>query len=190
MRSPSIVLPRLRLFCITAAVALCLSVLAVPTRSSASASASQTGAQLLQAQLPPETPLPQATDEQLTRAVSLATRAHRADAVAILTAALTRGGRKDPRATEAKLPCTRVAGLLHAAVAAAPEKASGLLELAGSLYPNGLNLEDPQVRDINLVVGGFGPGFPGAPGFVGSPASGGVALPSPVAPQVTPVVNG
>ena len=43
----------------------------------------------------------------------------------------------------------------------------------GTPDPNGLNLDDPQVRDINSVVGGFdpgfGPGFPGAPGFVGSP---------------------
>ena len=44
-------------------------------------------------------------------------------------------------------------------------------------------------RDISGLGfgGGFGPDFPGAPGFTGSPPSGGIALP-PVA--VTSVVNG
>ena len=223
-----------------AVVPLCLSLLTLSAvRSSASAASSQAGVQLLQAQLPANTPVPRATCEQLTRAVTLATRAHRAEAASILTAALTRGTRPGAPSEEAKLPCGCVAALLHASVAAAPEEASGLLELASSLYPdcaetlqkavelfndknvvddkNGpvgassapanqtaannpatapndtadpgdLNLNDPEVRDINSP-GGFGPGFPGSPGFVGSAPGGGVALPSPVAPSVTPVVN-
>lgn len=51
---------------------------------------------------------------------------------------------------------------------------------------------DPDLsgRDISGLGfgGGFGSGFPGSPGFIGSAPSGGVALPQPV--QVTSVVNG
>ncbi len=234
MLFPSVAFPRLRALCPAVAVSLCMSLLAAPVRSAAGASAGPSGTSLLQGQLPVNTAVTQATREQLTRAVTLATRAHRDEAASILTAALTRGTRQGASTPETKLPCAWVAALLHASVAAAPEKASSLLELAGSLYPdcadtlqkvvelfddknvvddkngpasasstatnptaanqgntdpNGLNLDDPQVRDSNTAGGGFGPGFPGAPGFVGSAPAGGVALPSPVAPSVTPVVN-
>ncbi len=236
----------LRSLCLAAAAA---SVFALPVRSSAvSAPANPNGTQLLQAELPANTPVTQATCEQLSRAVTLAAQAHRSDAAAILTAALTRGTRKGAAVPETKLPCTWVNALLHAAVVAVPGKASSLMELASSLYPdcaeslqksveafddknvvddktvvddkngpaaarpaatnpaaanNGnagtagpsdLNVFDPETRDLNYAggfgnFGGFGPGFPGAPGFVGSPPGGGVSLPTPTAPSVTPVAN-
>ena len=212
-----------------------------PTYSRAAAAPGQTGAQLLQAQLPTGTGVAQADCEQLTRAVSLATHTHRAEAKLILTAALTRDAKKDPHRTEAKLPCACVSRLLRAAISAAPEKASTLLELASSLYPdcadaleaavqvmddknvvddkngpaaahrpgdgtrnatnysadnvdgskplsNAPDTFDPAIEASGFGVG-FGPGFPGSPGFTGSTPSGAIALP-PAANPVTAVQNG
>ena len=224
-----------------AAVLLSALVATVPTRSRAAAAPGQTGAQLLQAQLPNGTGVAQADCEQLTRAVSLATHTHRAEAKLILTAALTRDAKKDPRRPEAKLPCACVGRLLRASISAAPEKASTLLELASSLYPDCVDsleaavqvMDDKNVVDdkngpaaarrpadgtrdtandpANSVDGskplsnapdtfdpaveasgfgvGFGPGFPGSPGFTGSTPSGAIALP-PEASPVTNVQNG
>ena len=62
----------------------------------------------------------------------------------------------------------------------------------------GINNSAGEADDLGFGdgfgLGGFGPGFPGAPGFVGSAPSGGfalppVALPSPVTAPVTSVVN-
>ena len=223
-----------------AAVLLCALAAASPTHSRAATAPGQTGAQLLQAQLPTGTGVAQADCEQLTRAVSLATHTHRTEAKLILTAALTRDAKKDPRRPEAKLPCTCVGRLLRASISAAPEKASTLLELASSLYPdcadaleaavqvmddknvvddkngpaaahrpdgtrnatnyaandpaNGVDGSkpfsnspdsfDPSVEATGFGVG-FGPGFPGSPGFTGSSPSGAIALP----PEVNPVTN-
>lgn len=217
-----------------AAVLLAFVVAVAPLRVQAAPASGPSGAQLLQAQLPNGTPLPQADCEQLIRAVSLATRAHRADAPAILNAALTRGARKDARRVEPNLPCACVSRMLHVAISAAPDKAATLLEVASSLYPdcadsleaavqvyehknvvdgkNGpaagqapagartasndpganadnasLNQNSPDLFDPALETSGFGvgfgPGFPGSPGFTGSSPSGAIALP----PGLTPV---
>ncbi len=48
---------------------------------------------------------------------------------------------------------------------------------------------DGDLGSRDLAGLGFSPGFPGTPGFVGSSASGGTALPPPTAPPVTSVVN-
>ncbi len=48
---------------------------------------------------------------------------------------------------------------------------------------------DGDLGSRDLAGLGFSPGFPGTPGFVGSSASGGTALPPPAAPAVTSVVN-
>ena len=218
-----------------AAVLLSALVAAEATLAGAATAPGQTGAQL-----PTGTGVAQADCEQLTRAVSLATHTHRTEAKAILTAALARDARKDPR-KEAKLPCACVSRLLRASISAAPEKASSLLELASSLYPdcadsleaavqvmddknvvddkngpavdrapaddtrhgandpaNGVDGSraasnapdnfDPSVEVSGFGVG-FGPGFPGSPGFTGSPPSGAISLPPPATP-VTEVRNG
>ena len=213
-----------------------------PARAKAAAAPGQTGAQLLQAQLPNGTNVTQADCEQLTRAVSLATRAHRPEVKAILTAALSRNVQRDPSRAESKLSCACVTHLLRAAIGAAPEKASVLLELASSLYPNcadsleaavqsmddknvvddkngpargrsatdgahtaddapmavdadgtrpdtnAPNTFDPALETAGFGVG-FGPGFPGSPGFTGSSPSGAIALPPETNP-VTSVQNG
>ena len=53
---------------------------------------------------------------------------------------------------------------------------------------NGAGLYAPA-DDYGFGVG-FGPGFPGAPGFVGSAPSGGFALPPATPPQTTNTTNG
>ena len=227
-----------------AALFVCAAASWSPLSSWGASATGQTGAQLLQAQLPNGTAVAQADCEQLTRAVNLATRAHRTDAPAILTAAISRPSKKDRRHPEATLPCACVTRLLRASMTAAPEKASSLLELASSLYPdcadslqaavavfddknvvddkngpaarsardgardgsaangpaNG-NFADGSRPDSNAPEGfdpgaeangfgvGFGPGFPGSPGFTGSPPSGAISLP-PASNPVTNVQNG
>ena len=74
--------------------------------------------------------VPQADCEQLARAVGRATLAHRADAPAILSAALGGGPSKTKR------PCACVTRIFRVAVAAAPTRASALLETASALYPD------------------------------------------------------
>ena len=93
-------------------------------------SAAETGGQLLQAQLPAGTTVPQADCEQLAHAVGRATLTHRADAPAILSAALGGGTSKTKR------PCACVTRIFRVAVAAAPTRASALLETASALYPD------------------------------------------------------
>ena len=121
----------------------------VPTRIRAASAADQTGAQLLQAQLPGGTTVSEADCEQLARAVTLATLSHRTDAKPILTAALTRNAKKDSRSPEAKLPCACVTRLLRASIGAAPDKASALLELASSLNPECADSLEAAVQVLN-----------------------------------------
>ncbi len=112
--------------CLALAIALAGSVLPVKGAQSAA----ETGARLLQAQLPAGTTVPQADCEQLARAVGRATLAHRVDAPAILSAVL--GGETG----KAKRPCACVTRIFRVAVAAAPTRASALLETASALYPD------------------------------------------------------
>lgn len=231
---------RRRSLCLATVMAsLCLGATISPAPSRAAAIAGEAGVSFLQAQLPAGTVLPQATYEQLTRAVGLATSAHRRDATSILAAALTRKTSEDPRSDD-RPPCAWVARLLHVSVTAAPEAASNLMELASSLCPDcadalqtamelfndknvvdhknvvdgkngpaavappadpnsatsrdtagldGLIMDDPEIRNVGLYAAGFGPGFPGSPGFVGSPPGGNIALPRPISNPVTPVMN-
>ena len=136
-------------------------VAAAPVQSPAAAPTTPTGLQLLQAQLPSGTAVPQASCDQLARAVSLATSAHHNDAPAILTAALMRTTKGDARTAPAKLPCASVARLLRASVTAAPDKASALLEVADSLYPDcadTLQAALEAYNDKNVVDGKDRPG--------------------------------
>ncbi len=202
---------------------LCAALTGLPAPLWAAASDRDSGAPLLRAQLPAGVTLPKADCLQIIHAVSLAVRAHRSDAPGILSAALTRGGRKDSPQQAKKWPCTCVDRMLRAALVAAPEQASTLLEVAISLAPecvdslqdmvqrfddknvvddndgpfanapsgaqtSPVDANDPETEPAGFGVG-FGPGFPGSPGFTGSPPTGAIALPvSPVA--VTSDVNG
>ncbi len=109
------------------ALAVVLMGYALPMKGAQSAA--ETGVRLLQAQLPAGVTVPRADCEQLARAVGRATLAHRADAPAILSAALGEG-------TSAKRPCVCVTRIFRVAVAAAPTRASALLETATALYPD------------------------------------------------------
>ena len=110
------------------ALAVVLAGYALPVK--AAQNATETGARLLQAQLPAGTAIPQTACEQLARAVGRATLAHRADAPAILSAALGGG------TGNVKRPCACVTRIFRVAVAAAPTRASALLEAASALYPD------------------------------------------------------
>ena len=205
---------------------------------------------IIQAQLPGNISLVQADGETLGRAVSRAILGHRAEAPAILSAALRGSARgKGIKNKEAvNRSCNFVVQVFKGALLAAPEQASVLTETAAALYPdcadeltavvlpaqdhrvtaydykdrsdykdrtdykdrsdykdatNYKDRTDAPVAGINNLGAlgddpgfgvGFGPGFPGAPGFVGSAPSGGfalppVTLPSPVTAPVTSVVN-
>ena len=174
----------------------------------------QPGVRLLETALvPSRVTLLTAKCEQLIIAVSKTTLAHPADALSILHAALTRGVVKKKAhgedEAETLLPCTCARRIFLASVAAAPRRASDILDLATLLYPectpefaDALNAYNSGARtgqdagDLSGLTGfespmgtsldggdtggfgvGFGPGFPGSPGFTGSGPSGGIALP-------------
>ena len=184
----------------------------------------QPGVRLLETELiPSRVTLLTARCEQLIIAVGKTTLAYPADTLSILHAALTRGvvkkkGHGEGEA-EALLPCTCARRIFLASVAAAPRRASDILDLATLLYPDctpefaaALQAYDSGTRtkqgagDPSGLEGfespmgtsldggdtggfgvGFGPGFPGSPGFTGSGPSGGIALPPGA---LTSVVNG
>ena len=107
--------------------ALWMVLVGVCTGWAAAPTATETGARLLQAQLPNGTSLEQLSCESLARAVGRATLAHRPEAAAILSAALTRRN---------KVPCACVIRVFRVSLSAAPAQASTLLETASALYPD------------------------------------------------------
>ena len=105
-----------------------------------------------------------------------------------------------------KLSAAEVKTIVSAAFNAAPDESSDILQMALAIYPqyadelNGLaanpgsapvnNAPDGFNTPQDLYGGfgvGFGPGFPGSPGFTGSTPSGAIALPGG---DLTSVVNG
>ena len=196
-------------------VLICCALAALcPKPAQAAADGKEAGARLLRAELPTGTTIQQADCELLSRAVGRATLAHRTEAPAILSAALTDGRVDDEPRKEAKRPCECVAHVVRACVKVAPEQASAVLDVALALYPDCAdtlsaildearkdlqaynfdrqdykNVADAPVAGINNVGtgaastngfgAGFGPGFPGSPGFSGSSPSGGAALTPP-----------
>ena len=178
------------------AVCLCISP-AAGLRAAEKLTTNEAGVRLLEAELQPiKVTLARAKCEQLVAAVGKTTLAHPDEARSILWAALTRRvvvlkKKDEPVAT---LPCTCARRIFLASIAAAPKRASEFLDLASELYPDCLSEFADAVRDFESFDGpaggfgvGFGPGFPGSPGFTGSTPSGAIALP-PV--TVTAVVNG
>ena len=166
----------------------------------------ESGVRLLEAQLPAKACITRTECVQLARAVGRATVAHRAEAEAILPAALLGGSNQEPHRFKAERPCACVSRLLKASLAAAPSHANALFEIAVETYPDCTESFESALNDLSHAAGqdsdesgvdvpllggfgvGFGPGFPGAPGFAGSPPSAGHAVPVPV--PVTAVVNG
>ena len=91
----------------------------------------------LQAHMPKGTNLARADRESLAHAVLQATRDHRDQAPAILSAALDGSTTQaSGRAKRIKRPCGDVARIFQASLIAAPEQASALSEVAMALYPD------------------------------------------------------
>ena len=119
---------------------LCLFLLAggLPAANAARASR-EAGLRLLQAQLPTGGSLRRLDCDHLTKAVHAASLAHRKDAVAILSAALTLDEWDARRKVEERLSCVCVSQIFQAAVSAAPEVAATLLQTSEALYPECAN---------------------------------------------------
>ena len=118
-----------------ASAVFCLVSTGSTTRLHAATASIETGVRLLQEQLPASARLSRTECEPLARAVGRATLAHRPEAAAILSAALTGGG-KDPRRASDKFSCGCVIRIFRVSIAAAPAQASALLETASALYPD------------------------------------------------------
>lgn len=186
--------------------------LTLPGVRSARAVADGSATSLLSSELPPRVTLRNATNDQLDSAVRAAVKAHPEMAPNIVRAAiLARTPRREGKELDAKdgatAPCPAVVGIVRSAEDADPGRASDITQVALSMCPdcadslnsvvgnqanNGVNdINDPGLYNTpNDFYGGFGvgfgPGFPGSPGFTGSAPSGAIALP-PVVPAVTSV---
>lgn len=157
----------------------------------------------LSSELPAGVTLAKASIDQTAGAVKSAVAKDTDDATEILRVAIMS---KEPKQGQGKLPCKDVAKLTRAAIASDNAAASQLIDTAASLHPecsgelndllganngaadaNGAGLFAPA--DAYGFGVGFGPGFPGAPGFVGSAPSGGFALPPASPAPATPTTN-
>ena len=179
------------------AAALTLVLPLAPSARAASASAN-----LISANLPAGVTLSRATVTQTATALGAAVSQSPAQA-----ATLTRSALLAKSSKKRKLSSDSVVELVQAALIAAPKFTNDIIQVALTLFPeyadalNALaaNPEEP-IRHGNGPDGfvnptdqyggfgvGFGPGFPGSPGFTGSTPSGAIALP-PTA--VTNTLNG
>ena len=163
---------------------------------SARAAATKASANQISAQLPVGVTLSSATVSQTAAALSRAVTANPSQAVNLTQTALVA---KTPK--KGKLSANSVVSLVKAAMQAAPQMANDILQMALAMYPeyaDALNIlvanptsngtdgfVDPTEQYGGFGVG-FGPGFPGSPGFTGSPPSGAIALPPPA---VTTTLN-
>lgn len=156
----------------------------------------------LSSELPAGVTLAKASIDQTAGAVRAAVAKDIDDATEILRTAIIS---KEPKQGQGKLPCKDVAKLTRAAIASDNAGASQLIDTAASLHPecsgelndllgsvNGTDVNGAGLFAPSDTYGfgvGFGPGFPGAPGFVGSAPSGGFALPPASPAPATPTTN-
>ena len=173
------------------AFAACLALGALPDPA-AHAATDAANAAALSTNLPSNVTLAKASVDQVAGALHEAVKQHHDDAVDLLKIAILA---KTPKQGHGELACADLKKLVRAAISAATDKASQCVDMAASLHPE---CADGMQDTLTGMLGGdeaggfgngFGPGFPGSPGFVGSPPSGGVALPSPAATPVTSVTN-
>ena len=178
------------------------AVLAVAATTAHAAESAAAARSQLSAELPAGVSLAKASIDQTAGAVRAAVAKDTADATELLRVAIMS---KEPKQGRGKLACADVAKLTRSAIASDSAAASQLVDTAASLHPecaDDLNaLLGTNTGDLSSGAGlngpaeeygfgvGFGPGFPGSPGFVGSTPSGAFALP-PAPNPVTSVVNG
>ena len=156
----------------------------------------------IRSHLPTNLTLRQASIAQMVKALHEAVLQHHDDALDLLRIAVLA---KTPKQGDGELSCEDLRRLVQAACTAATDKTSQLVELANSLHPDcadslqdllgasgdafGANGGNASGENGDGFGVGFGPGFPGAPGFVGSAPSGGFALPPASPAPVTSVAN-
>ena len=175
------------------ALAAFLAIAAPAAVPSARAATDAANAAALRSNLPASITLTKATIKQTASALHEAVEQHHDDAVDLLKIAVLA---KTPRQGDGMLSCEDLQRLVQAACTAAVDKTSQLIDMAASLHPDcadslqdltaGRGLDDEGTDGFGV---GFGPGFPGSPGFVGSPPSGSVALPLPSPTPVTSATN-
>jgi hypothetical protein len=187
-------------------VAVAVLALALPITPAVHAATGKSDSKLVKmisADLPPGVTLKTATAAQMADAIYTVTSERPDLALGVLQAAIIS---KRPPPHQGDIPCPDVIQMLKKSVAAAPDKARDLLELAISLNPECTDsfnelLSNPALLGLSpgafgagLGNSGFGAGlgsnFPGAPGFTGSPPGGATALPPSGLPATTSVVNG
>ena len=153
----------------------------------------------IRSHLPANLTLRQASIKQTAVALHEAVLQHHADALDLLRIAILA---KTPKQGDGELSCEDLRRLVQAACTAAVDMTGRLVDLADSIHPDcadslqdlfgvgsdalGANGEGGPSDGFGV---GFGPGFPGAPGFVGSEPSGGFALPPASPAPVTSVAN-
>ena len=170
------------------ALAACLALGALPAPA-VHAATDAANAAALSTNLPPSVTLAKASVDQVAKALHEAVIQHHDDAVDLLKIAILA---KTPKQGHGELSCPDLKKLVRAATSAATDKASQLVDMAASLHPE---CADDLQEMLAGALGGdeagglAGPGFPGSPGFVGSPPNGAVALPTPAVPPVTSVTN-
>ena len=156
----------------------------------------------IQANLPANVTLQQASIKQVAVALHETVLQHLDDALDILRVAILA---KTPRRGDGDLSCKDRCQLVQAACTAALDRTSKLVELADTLCPDCADsFQDllapsggvaPRTRaEGDDIIGfgvGFGPGVPGAPSFVGFSAtpSTAIGLPSPSPLPLTPSAN-
>ncbi len=186
-------------FCRRALLCAIAAVLAVAAPTVHAASDTAAARNMLNRELGPSLTLAKASIDQTAGAVKSAVAQNIGMATSILEAAIMA---KEPKQGHGRLPCKDIEKLTRAAIASDSGDASKLLEMASSLAPecaDTLNalLTNPETGDAAGLYGpaedfgfgiGFGPGFPGSPGFVGSAPSGAIALP-PVSNPITNVTG-
>lgn len=188
---------------LSCAFAALLVVAAPGVHSSFAAAASTPSSRLLSSKLPSGVTLTKASFAQTAEALKAAATERPDLAVSLLEAAIS------SRTVNGKFQdgCNMLVKLVQNAAEGAPKKAGQLAEAADALEPDCAETLDQYLASVNLpalnadpnsVTGevgqgafgaGFGPGFPGSPGFIGSAPGGSIALP-PVGVPVSADTNG
>lgn len=190
------------------AFAALLVVAAPGVGSTFAAAASTPSSRLLSSKLPSGLTLSKASCAQTAEALKAASTDRPDLAVSLLQAAISS---RTISGSKFECDCNALVKFVQAAAEGAPKKTRELAEAADALEPDCATVLDQFLTeaslpgldsDPNSVSGdvgdgafgaGFGPGFPGSPGFIGSAPGGTLALPPldvPIGNPTTPTTNG